>query len=52
MALLQTWRRRVMAEIGWSGVLVGAIFIADIVVFLGLIREDRRARQSKDRRAV
>jgi len=44
-----------IGEIGWSGALIGAIFVADIVVFLGLIledRRDRRARQSKDRRAA
>lgn len=34
-----------MAEIGWSGVLIAAIFIADVVVFLGLILEDRRQRR-------
>lgn len=44
-----------MAEIGWSGVLIGAIFIADVVAFLGLIledRRDRRARQSSGRRVA
>jgi len=41
-----------MADIGWGGALIGAIFIADIVVFLGLIREDGRARRSRGRRGT
>ncbi len=41
-----------MAEVGWSGVLIAAIFVVDVVVFIGLVREDwrDRARPRRDRR--
>jgi hypothetical protein len=41
-----------MAELGWSGVLIAAIFVADVFVFVGLVREDWRdhVRHRRDRR--
>jgi hypothetical protein len=41
-----------MAELGWSGALIVAIFVADVVVFVGLLREDwrDRARHRRGRR--
>ncbi|HUH84904.1 MAG TPA: hypothetical protein VLX85_09845 [Stellaceae bacterium] len=41
-----------MANVGWSGVLIAAIFVADVVVFIGLVREDwrDRARHRRNRR--
>lgn len=32
----------VMADVGWSGALIAAIFVVDVVVFIGLVREDWR----------
>jgi hypothetical protein len=39
-----------MAEIGWSGILIAGIFIADVIVFVGLVREDWREHRARHRR--
>lgn len=40
----------IMAIIGWSGILIAAIFIADVVVFIGLLREDWHEHRTRHRR--
>jgi hypothetical protein len=39
-----------MDEVGWSGVLIGALLLANVVVFVGLLRDELRDRRTRRRR--
>ena len=39
-----------MDELGWSGVVIGALLLANIVVFAGLLRDELRDRRARRRR--